>query len=60
MTGKSQWYNDREFSNYLLRGRAHPRAHREQALPRGTFLDHDQEDANEVEVNIHTARARAS
>ena len=41
---KSTWFNEKEFSDYLLEDIQHPRPHREQARPRRPVDDHDQEE----------------
>jgi small subunit ribosomal protein S3 len=53
---KSQWYNDREFSNYLLED-IHIRDHIEGKLAHAGLSDITiKKNKSEVEVNIHTAR----
>jgi small subunit ribosomal protein S3 len=53
---KSQWYNEREFDSYLLED-IHIRDHIEGKLSHaGLSSITIKKDANEVEVNIHTAR----
>src|SRR2546421_4466397 len=53
---KSQWFNDREFSNYLLED-IHIRDHIEGKLAHAGLSDITiKKNKSEVEVNIHTAR----
>jgi small subunit ribosomal protein S3 len=53
---KSQWFNDREFSNYLLED-VHIRDHIEGKLAHAGLSDITiKKNKSEVEVNIHTAR----
>src|SRR5690348_5756979 len=53
---KSQWFNDREFSNYLLED-VHIRDHIENKLSHAGLSDITiKKNKSEVEVNIHTAR----
>jgi small subunit ribosomal protein S3 len=53
---KSQWFNEREFSDYLLED-IHIREHIENKLSHaGLSSITIRKDKNEVEVNIHTAR----
>jgi small subunit ribosomal protein S3 len=53
---KSQWFNEREFSDYLLED-IHIREHIENKLAHaGLSKITIRKDKNEVEVNIHTAR----
>jgi small subunit ribosomal protein S3 len=53
---KSQWFNDREFSNYLLED-VHIRDHIENKLAHAGLSDITiKKNKSEVEVNIHTAR----
>jgi small subunit ribosomal protein S3 len=53
---KSQWFNDREFSNYLLED-VHIREHIENKLAHAGLSDITiKKNKSEVEVNIHTAR----
>jgi small subunit ribosomal protein S3 len=53
---KSQWFNDREFSNYLLED-VHIREHIENKLSHAGLSDITiKKNKSEVEVNIHTAR----
>ena len=53
---KSQWFNEKEFSNYLLED-IHIREHIEGKLSHaGLSSITIRKDKNEVEVNIHTAR----
>src|SRR3982750_3059208 len=53
---KSQWFNEREFSDYLLED-IHIRDHIETKLAHAGLSDITiRKDKNEIEVNIHTAR----
>ena len=54
---KSNWFNERHFADYLAEDVAHPRATSSASSSHAGLSDITiRKDANEVEVNIHTAR----